>query len=92
MSIDDGNDGSPPQAAVKEVEITPAMRRLLLFIEQSVIVSRFPPPFSLKTLRKLCDAGLVEVCGKEPGAWGLTRYRLTDAGRSLPRDSGSSHV
>jgi hypothetical protein len=42
-----------------------------------------PPLYAVKRLR---DAGLVQVVGHEPGAFGFTRYAITDAGRALLKD------
>lgn len=62
--------------------LTKAQRRVLEFIRDNEPVSRFPiGTASLFMVRRCGEKGWLERCGSESGMIGLTKYRLTDAGR-----------
>lgn len=61
--------------------MTPALRKFLEFMAATPHVSMFPAGFGSITRRRAMDAGLIETCGSDPGAFGLTRFRLTQRGR-----------
>lgn len=66
-------------------KITPARRKALMWIAKHEPVSAFPADgsgASLMMTRRLRTMGLVEECGREPGMWGCTKFRLSELGRA----------
>ena len=74
--MDKRDDGGP-------APLTPTQRRILQRAADLGEVSTWPMGYPLSVVRRCLARGFIEKCGKEPGAFGFVKYRLTQAGRAM---------
>lgn len=68
--------------------LTPAMRKALQWFADHGPVGWIPMDGPTRVTRKRLEAaGLIEVTGREPGLFGVTKFQASDAGRAALRDA-----
>lgn len=66
--------------------LTPAKRKFLEWARDNSPFSGWT--VSRATFKRCEEAGWIERCGREPGAFGLTRYTITASGLTALKDQG----
>lgn len=64
------------------MKLTPVRRRAAEWLLKNGPRGAIPVEIGLRNVKRLVAEGLAEECGREPGAFGFVKFRITDAGRA----------